>query len=112
MDDLLERAGCQDVVHLHGSLTRMRCTACGHAWDVGHAPWDHASDRCPPERCRSLRGVKPDVVFFGEESPLYRLLHAEIRGLRAEDVVLVVGTNCGVIPFHHILRGRPGHKVI
>ena len=28
VDDLFERAGCEDVLHVHGELTKMECTAC------------------------------------------------------------------------------------
>ena len=34
VDDLLERAGCTDVVHLHGTLTDLRCEACGEVFFV------------------------------------------------------------------------------
>lgn len=33
VDDLLERAGVQNVIHLHGFLREMLCTACGQIWD-------------------------------------------------------------------------------
>ena len=37
VDDLLERAGCDEVIHLHGTLRELRCESCGHVWDVGYA---------------------------------------------------------------------------
>ena len=29
VDDLFERVGCKDVLHVHGELGKMECTACG-----------------------------------------------------------------------------------
>ncbi|MDQ7084297.1 MAG: Sir2 family NAD-dependent protein deacetylase [Sulfurovum sp.] len=31
VDDMLERAGCKDVIHLHGTLTDVRCEACAES---------------------------------------------------------------------------------
>jgi len=32
VDNLLEKAGCKEVIHLHGTLTDLRCEECGHVW--------------------------------------------------------------------------------
>ena len=113
VDDLLERAGASEVVHLHGSLRRMRCTACGHTWELEGLTWDPTTGRCPVQRCASLRGVKPDVVFFHEGAPEYANMYRTIRQLRPEDTVIVMGTSCAVIPFQTMLRGSfAGARVI
>ncbi len=106
VDDLLERAGCRDVVHLHGHLTGMQCTACGHLWEIGYASWDPEQDRCP--RCDSRKGVKPDVRFFGETCPEYLRLRREFRDLRPGDAVLVTGTSLLVIAIHETTMGLRG----
>src|ERR1043165_7736588 len=41
VDDLLETSGAQNVVHLHGHLTRMKCSSCNHSWDIGKRAWDY-----------------------------------------------------------------------
>lgn len=114
VDDLLERGGCRDVEHLHGRLCGMRCTACGAEWDIGYEVWDQTA-RCPGRdgRCLSKRGVKPAVVFFGEDASVpYRRLVRHIDGLKSDDVVLVVGSSCLVVPFQGMLHNRPGYKII
>ena len=62
VDDLHERAGSSDVLHLHGELGSAWCTACGMRWiwaeDLGDNP------PCPG--CGNT-GMRPDVVWFGEE---------------------------------------------
>lgn len=112
IDNLLERAGCQDVVHLHGFLTSMHCTACGHKWDVGYEPWDVASHRCARKRCNSARGVKPDVVFFHEQAPQYAVLHKVIRELDKTDIVVVMGTSCKVVPMDYFLHRSPAFTIL
>lgn len=93
IDDLLERAGCTDVIHLHGKLTEMQCVACGEVWDIGYAQWGEA-DRC---RCNSLKGVRPNVVFFNENAPLYSKMYKTFRELGRDDCVVVIGTSGQVI---------------
>lgn len=95
IDDLLERAGCIDVLHVHGHLDRMLCTACGTEFTIGFRDWDVAQDHCP--KCRSKRGVKPGVVFFGEHAPGYRPMSKMFDALRAGDVLVVIGTSGRVL---------------
>lgn len=62
VDDLHERAGSRSVLHVHGELRRARCTHCENT-----CPWDDdlsLDTRCP--RCGLARGMRPDVVWFGE----------------------------------------------
>jgi NAD-dependent deacetylase len=113
VDDLHARSGSEEVVHLHGRLTRMRCIACGETWDVGHEAWPE-DRRCAGgrKRCDSLRGVRPDVVFYGGTAPKYARLHSAIRSLRAQDTVVVMGTSCTTIPFHEMLARTPATRVL
>lgn len=89
-DDLLERAGVSDVVHLHGSLFHTRCTAC---------PWmdddrlDNALSLLPCPRCGAP--VRPGSVWFGEPLPRAAL---DRLGAFAPDGCLLVGSSCLVQP--------------
>lgn len=94
VDDLLERAGCTSVIHVHGRLWEMQCLACGHVWTV-RAAWT-ADDRCP--RCSSRKGVKPNVVFFNEQAPLYRAMFKTFKEAGPDDVLVVIGTSGEVLP--------------
>lgn len=61
IDDLHERAGTREVIHMHGQLLRGLCAACGARWD---APREMApGDACPS--C-GVPATRPDVVWFGE----------------------------------------------
>ena len=66
VDNLFERAGCRNVVHLHGRLWMMQCLACDNEWEIGAASWN-ADDNCPS--CHTRSKVKPGVVMFGEMAP-------------------------------------------
>ena len=61
VDDLHERGGAGEVIHMHGALDTALCGACGHRWA---APAEmHPDDPCPS--CRTP-ATRPDVVWFGE----------------------------------------------
>lgn len=61
VDGLLDRAGAERVLHMHGRLDRARCDACERTWE---APAEMTpADPCPA--CGRAR-TRPDVVWFGE----------------------------------------------
>lgn len=107
VDDLFERAGCRDVIHLHGQLTRMECGKGETEWDIGYQRWD-ATAPCP-DCGHGL--VKPGVVFFNQIAPRYHDLHEVITSIRPGDVVFVIGTSEQVLPFGHYLAGSAGFTV-
>lgn len=111
VDDLLEQAGCSNVIHLHGFLSEMRCIACGHVWNIGHRAWG-SDERCPNQqrKCNSCKGVRPNVVFFNEHAPRYNDLYHVTASLRDDDIVVVSGTSEQVIPIGSYLFDRPGYK--
>ena len=111
IDDLLERAGCSNVVHLHGKLTEMRCEACGSVWDIGYGTMGE-DDRCTHFKCNSLKGVRPNVVFFHEMAPMYREMYRALEALNVNDVVLVIGTSGVVLDIDGLLFNRPGRKIL
>lgn len=110
VDDLLERAGCTDVLHVHGKLTEMMCLAHRHTWDIGYGTSD-IGDKCP--ECGNT-GIKPGVVFFHEHAPFYRemdqMFHEKRRHFN--DVVLCVGTGFEVIPESRILGFKTSFNIL
>lgn len=94
IDDLLERAGCENVVHVHGFLTEMYCDECskrgkGAPWDIGYTAWKAGEQRCPS--CLT-RYVRPHVVFFGGNAPKYQIMYGLFEALTPDDILLVMGT--------------------
>lgn len=93
VDDLLERAGAQAPVRLHGTLACDRCnSACGYRESIDLA--DPPSLRSCP-RCGDH--LRPDVVWFGETLPAQAWEAAE-SACRRCDVLLVIGTSAAVYP--------------
>ncbi len=109
VDDLLERAGCRDVVHLHGFLPEMTCAACGHLWNIGYAEWPEGA-ACP--RCRSVRDARPHIVFFNEPAPQYDRLWETFAELTSRDVVVVIGTSGVVLPVTSMAAQFQGYKIL
>ena len=90
VDNLLEKAGCQDVIHLHGTLTDLRCEECSHIWDVGYSEQGE-NDCCP--RCESAQ-VRHNVVMFGEAAPAYAKIYEAISNSK---LLVAIGTSGQVI---------------
>ncbi|MDX2140993.1 MAG: NAD-dependent deacylase [Chloroflexota bacterium] len=99
IDDLHERAGSRNVIHLHGLIARNKCvSACkGEPTliDITTLTWD--SEREPPRcpHCAAL--VRPDVVWFGEMLPSDKLAAAQ-AAIASADLMLVIGTSGVVSP--------------
>jgi len=92
VDGLHERAGSRNVVRLHGSLWRLRCSADGREID------DRREELGPlPPRCECGGLLRPGVVWFGEALPADAVARAE-HACRGARVVLVLGTSSLVYP--------------
>lgn len=62
IDDLHERGGSRDPLHMHGELLKSRCAACG---DVRELRDDLSADLACGA-CGRAGGLRPHVVWFGE----------------------------------------------
>ena len=93
VDNLLERAGARNVVHLHGTLDSDRChAACGYVNAVNLAQPPPLST-CPD--CGAM--LRPNVVWFGEMLPASAWETAE-SAIRSADIAVVIGTSAEVWP--------------
>lgn len=89
VDDLHERAGSQNIIHLHGELRKARSTR--NEWLV----YDWADDIRQGDECELGSQLRPHIVWFGEEVPM---LEPAAEVVKAADVVLIVGTSMQVYP--------------
>ncbi|MBB4265929.1 NAD-dependent deacylase [Roseospira visakhapatnamensis] len=91
IDDLHERAGSRNLLHMHGELLKARCGHCDtvHDWraDLG------AGDPCPA--CGAGGGMRPHVVWFGE-IPLY--MDRIVDALDRCALFMSIGTSGTVYP--------------
>lgn len=104
VDDLHERAGSVDVLHLHGSLHAPRCFACArpHKFVKDSISELNEEKRIEPPRCSHCGGkIRPGVVWFGENLPEKIFQQAEAAAGHC-DVMLVVGTSGLVYPAANI----------
>lgn len=98
VDDLHQRAGSREVIALHGSLMRARCSAgCPGTIEVpDHAV--HGAVHGAVPRCSSCSAMmRPDVVWFGEPLPVAEFELARTAAV-ACDVFVSVGTSNVVEP--------------
>lgn len=103
VDDLHERAGSRDVVHLHGSLFATRCARCGSTppgdpiLDGLDAIGDDGAHEAPPA-CADCGGpMRPGVVWFGEPLPAHAW-RAATAAIDSCEQLVVVGTSGLVQP--------------
>jgi len=91
IDDLHERAGSPEVIHMHGELLKVRCVRTGqvYAWSEDVTAADHCS--C----CQPGAVLRPHIVWFGEE-PLQ--MQAIYEALSQADLFVAVGTSGHVYP--------------
>jgi NAD-dependent deacetylase len=74
VDDLHERAGSRDVLHLHGELSRPYCERCRQSYVHPNTPPRLPPGGTPiePPRCGSCGArIRPGVVWFGESLPAH-----------------------------------------
>ncbi len=98
VDDLHERAGSRNLLHMHGELLRALCLDCqaSAAWRQDLGP----DSSCPG--CGALGSLRPDIVWFGEMP--YRMDEVYAALARCE-LFLAVGTSGQVYPGRRL---RPG----
>jgi len=90
IDDLHERAGASDVVHMHGQITRAMCAVCETRWDAPRVM--NPSDACPA--C-GAQAARPDIVWFGE-MPYH--MDRIVTAVEAADLFVAIGTSGEVYP--------------
>ena len=116
VDDLHERAGSVNVVHLHGSLHSPRCAICSRAHTLPPAIPEEPDGgrRLRPPRCNCCGGsVRPGVVWFDEDL-LVKELSLAFYAASECDVLFAIGTSGLVQPAASIplLAKRAGAMVV
>ena len=93
IDDLHERAGSSNVIHLHGELLKVRSTKISR---IG-APiiLDWRKDLKLGDLCINGHQLRPHIVWFGESVPLF---DKAIDITKEADILIVIGTSMQVYP--------------
>lgn len=107
VDDLHERAGSTNIIHLHGELTKVRAVDDESIlFTIGY------NDRTTPETEIDGHRVRPHIVFFQEAVPMIE----PATDLVAEaDIFVIVGTSLAVYPaaglLNYVRRGVPVYYI-
>ena len=91
VDDLHERAGSKQVIHMHGELLSARCVKSGKTLSF-NASFD-AKSEC--ECCHPPSQLRPDIVWFGE-MPL--AMETIFQHLAKATLFIAIGTSGQVYP--------------
>jgi NAD-dependent deacetylase len=100
VDDLHERGGSREVLHLHGRLTQPVCELCRTIYPLPQGNINEAEQggRIEPPKCPSCRGrIRPGVVWFGEALPEHEWAQAQTAVCTC-DVFFCIGTSSLVYP--------------
>ena len=91
VDNLHEQAGSTRVLHLHGELMKLRSEENPELiYDINEG-WEQSLD----ERGEDGALLRPHIVFFGEDVPMFELAS---RIVEHADILIVVGTSLAVYP--------------
>lgn len=105
IDNLHERAGSSNIIHLHGELTKARGEFDDYysAYPIGYDDIE-IGDLTPKGQ-----QVRPHIVWFGEAVP--ELEKAE-KAVRQADIMIVIGTSLAVYPAAGLIYyTRPGTEI-
>ena len=101
IDDLHERAGSKDVVHLHGEIKKVRSTSDDSlVYDL--KGWELKEG----DLCEKGSQLRPHIVWFGEEVPM---MDVALSITMKADIFLVIGTSLAVYPAAGLVHYAPPH---
>lgn len=89
VDDLHERAGSKNVIHLHGELLKSREV------DDENLIFDCFDDICLGDLSPRGKQLRPHIVWFGESVPM---IPKAIKEIETADILLIIGTSLQVYP--------------
>ncbi|EPK4683585.1 SIR2 family NAD-dependent protein deacylase, partial [Acinetobacter baumannii] len=104
IDDLHERAGSQNVLHLHGNIRLAKSSGpdaqyTTQFYEVNGWKLDLEQDFCPDGY-----PLRPHVVWFGEAVPAYE---EAIRLVQSADIFIVIGSTLSVYPVAALVHEIP-----
>ena len=94
VDDLHERGGNENVIHMHGRLETLRCEQSGRN-EVRMAEADLGDDFLLCQCCETAQRLRPDIVWFGEMPMQMEAIYSAVE---ASDLFIVIGSSGHVYP--------------
>lgn len=99
IDDLHERAGSTNILHLHGELTKARSTS-----DPSLLYNIRYKDINPGDKCEKGSQLRPHIVWFGEEVPM---MDDAVNITAEADIFVVIGSSLNVYPAAGLINYAP-----
>jgi len=100
VDNLHQYAGSENVIELHGNVSRNFCRKCKKSFDLSYITSSSGTPKCDNGECDGI--IKPDVVLY--EEPLNeKLAMSAISHISAADMLIVGGTSLAVYPAAHYI---------
>lgn len=101
VDNLHEKAGSTNVIHLHGELTKVRpVNTDSKVYDIGYSKMKYG-DKSPDGEL-----LRPHIVWFGEAVPM---ITEASKLVRSADIFAVVGSSLVVYPAAGLIHDLRGH---
>ena len=97
IDDLHERAGTRNLIHMHGELLKARCTLSGKTLPVH----DDLQTDHPCTCCQPTGRLRPHVVWFGEVPLEMERIETALRSCK---LFVSIGTSGHVYPAAGFVR--------
>ena len=94
VDDLHERSGSKNVIHLHGNLRQSKSTLDGRVYEI------NGEELNIGDLCDKGAQLRPNVVWFGEE---VENMNTAIHLVRQASIFIVIGTSLTVFPAASLL---------
>ena len=104
VDDLHERAGSKNVLHLHGELKKARSTADDN-YVVEIDGWELNEGMLCPRGAQ----LRPHIVWFGEAVPM---IEPAAKLCSQADYFIVVGTSLNVYPAAGLINYTPPYTPV
>lgn len=98
VDDLHERAGSSQVIHLHGELKKVRSSIDESL--VYEVSEDHPDTKLG-DLCEKGSQIRPHIVWFGEAVPM---IEDAANLVSKADILLIIGTSLNVYPAASLIR--------
>ncbi|WP_454984726.1 SIR2 family NAD-dependent protein deacylase [Capnocytophaga gingivalis] len=102
VDDLHERAGSHNIIHLHGELLKSRGV------DNPNVTYPCTGDIHVGDKSPTGAQLRPHIVWFGEEVPM---LEKAIAQVYSADILMIIGTSLQVYPaaslIDYVKEGTP-----
>ena len=98
IDNLHERAGSKNILHLHGEIIKSKSTKTDKQYSI------EGTELNIGDLCEDKHQLRPDIVWFGEAVPNMEIA-AEL--CHNADILIIIGTSLTVYPAANIIDFVP-----